>query len=97
MLCLIIENVIITFFDFKVILFLFNLDIMENLNKISEILDIIKVTGRMDLYDFLVDLIDEFDHDFEPVELSDSDYTDSDEEDEVINTQVDKDGFHSLT
>lgn len=70
---------------------------MENLNKISEILDIIKVTGRMDLYDFLVDLIDEFDHDFEPVELSDSDYTDSDEEDEVINTQVDKDGFHSLT
>jgi|TARA_E500000318_G_C3567432_1_gene216287 hypothetical protein len=70
---------------------------MENLNKISEILDIIKSTGRMDLYDFLIDLIDDFDQDFEPVELSDSDYTDSDEEQEVINTQVDKDGFHSLT
>lgn len=51
----------------------------------------------MDLYDFLIDLIDDFDQDFEPVELSDSDYTDSDEEQEVINTQVDKDGFHSLT
>ncbi len=70
---------------------------MENINKISEILDIIKSTGRMDLYDFLIDLIDDFDQDFEPVELSDSDYTDSDEEQEVINTQVDKDGFHSLT
>lgn len=70
---------------------------MENLNKISEILDIIKSTGRMDLYNFLIDLIDDFDQDFEPVELSDSDYTDSDEEDEVINAQVDKDGFHSLT